>query len=277
MTPAEQFLHAFHTAHPGSTSAAISHWTIDETGRSSYDLLSDFLVEQSGGDMVLDLACGDGVLAERLLSTTGGPLAVICLDASPAELKQARRRLRKRAVVHNGLADYMPIPDEEVAAVGCHMALMLMQPIEDVIDEIARVLMPGGVLGAFIAPVGAADPALQTFQRLLAALPAEQRRERPALGDPRTSSAETLHALLSPYFSRIEITPHRLWTEGTAESLWPALALTYDAFALTEEGRTALKSAFFEALGSQTVRCGHGGLMVRAWKYTRREEIRAEE
>ena len=266
MTPAEQFLHAFHTAHPGSTATAISQWSLDDTGRSSYEFLADFLVEQAGGDVVLDLACGDGVLAERLLTAAGGPLAVIGVDASPFELRKARQRLRKRAVVHNGLADCMPIPDSEVAAVGCHMALMLMESIEDVIDEIDRVLMPGGALGAVIGPVGDVEPAQQIFQRLYDALPAEYRREAPTLGDLRTRSAAELESLLTPHFSRIEITPHRLWTEGTAEALWPSLALTYETFALREEGRAALEVAFSEAVGTETVRCGYGVLMVRAWK-----------
>lgn len=271
MTPDAQFLHAFHTAHPGSTPAAISHWKVDDTERSSYDIIAEFLSSQAGGEVVLDLACGDGVLAEQLLNTDGGPLAVIGVDASPAELKKARRRLRKRAVLHNGLAHIMPIPNAEVAAVGCHMALTLMRPIEDVIDEIARVLVPGGVLGAFVGPVGVAEPALQTFQRLLKALPAEHRRERPELGDPRAASAAELQALLAPYFSRIEITPHRLWADGTAAALWPSLEQTYDAFALTDDGRAALKAAFFDELGERTLRCGYGVLQVRAWRSDRRE------
>jgi SAM-dependent methyltransferase len=266
MNPDATFLHAFHSAHPGATPAAMESWRIDDTGRSSYDLLADFLVGEAGGEVVVDLACGDGVLTERLLDADGGPLAVIGVDASPEELKAAKRRLRLRAVLHHGLADRLPIPSEEVAGVGCHMALMLMQPIEDVIAEIARVLVPGGVFGAVVGASGPVEPAMETFIALLDALPEEHRPPRPSLGDPRARSAEGLTALLAPHFSRIEISEHVLWTEGEAEALWSALALTYDAFALTAEGRAALRSGFFDALGTDTVRCGHPALMVRAWK-----------
>ncbi|MFT5685728.1 MAG: SAM-dependent methyltransferase [Myxococcota bacterium] len=266
MTPDATFLHAFHAAHPGATPTALAHWQIDDTGRSSYDLLTDFLVAEAADEVVVDLACGDGLLAEKIIAAEGGPLAVIGVDASPEELKKAKKRLRKRAVLHHGLADCLPIPSAEIAGVSCHMALMLMQPIEEVIAEIARILIPGGVLGAVVGAPTSVEPAMQTFIDLLNALPEDQRPPRPALGDPRTRSVEGLQALLAPHFSRVEITEHTLWTEGDAAALWGSLSLTYDAFALTEAGREALESAFHAALGEGPARCGHGALMVRAWK-----------
>lgn len=266
MTPDATFLHAFHAAHPGATSAALGHWQIDDTGRSSYDLLADFLITEAADEVAMDLGCGDGALVEKILAADGGPLAVIGVDASPDELRKAKKRLRKQAVLHHGIAHYLPTPSEELAGVGCHMALMLMQPIEEVVAEIARVLMPGGVLGAVVTTSTTVEPSLQAFIAQLKGLPEDQRRPRPALGDPRTRSAEGLHALLAPHFSRIEITEHALWTEGSAESLWASLSLTYDVFALTEAGRTALEASFKASVGEGTTRCGHGVLMVRAWK-----------
>ncbi len=266
MTPDATFLHAFHAAHPGATPAAIGHWQIDDTGRTSYDLLADFLVAEAADEVVMDLGCGDGALVEKILAADGGPLAVIGVDASPEELKKAKKRLRKRAVLHHGIAHYLPTPDEELAGVGCHMALMLMQPAEEVVAEVARVLMPGGVLGAVVGTHTHAEPMFQTFVEQLKALPEDQRRPRPALGDPRTRSAEGLAELLAPHFSRVEVTEHALWTEGDAEALWASLSLTYDVFALTEAGRAALEASFKDSVGEGTARCGHGVLMVKAWK-----------
>ena len=99
MTPDAEFMHAFHTAHPGATPVALSHWQVDDTQTSSYDLLADFLSEQAGGEVIVDLGCGDGFLAEQLIKADNGPLAVIGVDASPAELKKAKKRLRLRAVL----------------------------------------------------------------------------------------------------------------------------------------------------------------------------------
>ena len=109
---------------------------------------------------------------------------------------------------------------------------------------------------------------MATFIDLLA----EQRPPHLALGDPRPRTVDGITELLSPHFSRIEITEHTIGSTGTAEQPWASLTLTYDAFALTEEGREALKVAFSEAIGADEARCGHGMLMVRAWKQKFGEE-----
>ncbi len=45
-------------------------------------------------------------------------------------------------------AQKIPLGDASADAVLCHMALMLMLPIEPVIGEIHRVLAPGGIFAA---------------------------------------------------------------------------------------------------------------------------------
>ena len=71
------------------------------------------------GDVVLDLACGDGGLGERLLARG---LAYRGVDATVEMVEAARRRLGARAAVEHGdLNDYLP--PQPVAATTLFRAL----------------------------------------------------------------------------------------------------------------------------------------------------------
>jgi SAM-dependent methyltransferase len=71
------------------------------------------------GDTVLDLACGDAGLAEFLLPHG---LAYFGVDASPAMVQAARRRLADRATIEQGDVDTFT-PSEPVAATTLFRAL----------------------------------------------------------------------------------------------------------------------------------------------------------
>jgi SAM-dependent methyltransferase len=71
------------------------------------------------GETVLDLACGDGGLAEFLLPHG---LAYLGVDASPAMVEAARRRLADRATIQEGDVDGFT-PSEPVAATTLFRAL----------------------------------------------------------------------------------------------------------------------------------------------------------
>ncbi len=71
------------------------------------------------GETVLDLACGDGGLGERLLEHG---LEYLGVDASPPMVDAARRRLGDRATIALGdLNDY--VPPHPVAAATCFRAI----------------------------------------------------------------------------------------------------------------------------------------------------------
>jgi SAM-dependent methyltransferase len=70
-------------------------------------------------EAVLDLACGDGALAEFLLPHG---LAYLGVDASPAMVEAARKRLGKRATIEQGNVDTFA-PSGPVAATTLFRAL----------------------------------------------------------------------------------------------------------------------------------------------------------
>ena len=113
-----------------------------------------------GGKRVLDAACGAGfgtaLLAKRAAEAVG-------VDFSPAALEAARRE-------HGGVAEFvegdlraLPFGDGEFEAIACFEALTHLAEPERALDELRRVLRPGGLLLAS-APDPTAYPAGDPLQ-----------------------------------------------------------------------------------------------------------------
>ncbi|MET9951288.1 class I SAM-dependent methyltransferase [Streptomyces sp. NPDC006339] len=93
-----------------------------------------------GTRTVLDLACGTGLVTERLARTG---LAVYGADAAHAMLRTAVGRVPGRVVRAD--ARRLPLPDGSVDAVTAVWLLHLVPFADEIVAEAARVLRPGGV------------------------------------------------------------------------------------------------------------------------------------
>lgn len=94
---------------------------------------------------VLDLASGDGVLAELL---AGRAESVTCLDINPTVVHAGREKLADHANVHFHLGDMhaLPYAGDSFDQVFVMHALSYTQHARAVIAQAARVLRPGGTL-----------------------------------------------------------------------------------------------------------------------------------
>ena len=94
------------------------------------------------GDLVVDLACGTGDLAE--LAVRAGA-RVVALDSARAMLRGARARGVGASL---GLTDASSLPLRSgcASAVTCGFALRNFADLRAVLGECARVLAPGGLL-----------------------------------------------------------------------------------------------------------------------------------
>jgi SAM-dependent methyltransferase len=95
----------------------------------------------AGAGRVVDVGCGEGQIA-RLVAGAGAQ-RVVGVDASAAQLAEARRRGGGPAYVRAG-AEALPLPSGAFdAAVAC-LVLEHIADLDGALDEIARVLRPGG-------------------------------------------------------------------------------------------------------------------------------------
>lgn len=96
---------------------------------------------------VVDLACGSAPL-HRLITA---PLCV-GVDSSRAELGLAASAGAGPLVL--AAADDVPLTAGVASAVVCSMSLQILQPLDRTLDEVARLLRPGGVFVALIPASG---------------------------------------------------------------------------------------------------------------------------
>lgn len=102
------------------------------------------MLELSPGDRVLDVACGPGNFTRGFARATGEGL-VVGIDASKTMLAVAVRKTESANLAYvRGDACALPFRDGSFDAVCCFAALYLIQQPMRALDEIARVLAPGG-------------------------------------------------------------------------------------------------------------------------------------
>ena len=142
MTPAEPVgtgrLRAFYED-PGTTVSSGP-----ERSRRQARMLSTLLAKRAGAQRIVDVGCGDGS-ATHLVRNLDARNTVIGVDWSATALAQARAR--GLLVIQGGVdTSGLPLPD------GCADIVIMSELIEHLVDtdaavdEVRRVLRPGGVL-----------------------------------------------------------------------------------------------------------------------------------
>ncbi len=100
-----------------------------------------------GGERVLDVACGTGAFTRRFGEAVGPSGLAVGLDASATMLERATANPYGENVAYvRGDACALPFRKGSFDAVSCFAALYLIDEPLRAIDEIVRVLAPGGRL-----------------------------------------------------------------------------------------------------------------------------------
>jgi SAM-dependent methyltransferase len=235
-------LRRIHRDHAGFTESCAMRCR-DDAGRSSYAWLAE-AVEPDRHEVVLDVACGSGPLLELCHATLPPATRLIGIDLSPDELALARARLPAgRAHLAETQAqrlDFLAAGSVDVAL--CHWALTLMDPVAPVLEEMARVLGPGGRFAALVDGPAEAAPGYAAVHDLIyghvqAELPAYGETD---LGDPRVRSTDDLVALARAAFpgASVRIETGVVAMSGPAERLaQEAAGFFYAAFVLSPPAR----------------------------------------
>lgn len=112
-----------------------------------------------GAQRVLDVACGPGLFTREFAEALDGGGLAVGLDASAAMLAQAvRDNGVGRAAYLRADARRLSFPDASFDAVCCYAALYLVPEPFRVLDEMVRVLAPGGRLAVLTSYRGRREP-----------------------------------------------------------------------------------------------------------------------
>lgn len=202
---------AVHERHAGFTETCAGQ-ARNRAGLNTYEWLASAISPQKD-DSVLDLGCGSGALLALCAERWGKTAKLIGVDMSAEELALAQARLPAgKAQLHKAMAQSLDfVPTQGVTAILSHWALTLMTPLGPVLDEISRIIAPGGVFSAIVD--GPAELA-EGYAAVNALITKWVRREHPAygqheLGDPRVRAPHTLLGLA------VEAFPHAVPTIAT--------------------------------------------------------------
>lgn len=240
----ESFLSELHDLHPGLTSRAFADLPVQlggQTYQSSYAALAAIVPLVPDSSAVLDLACGDGFLLSVLASRRQPGLRLFGVDLSAGELSEARRRTGV-ALLSQGRGQAMPFASAAFDFVLCHLALMLMDDVEQVLADIRRVLKPSGRLAGIVGIAGPSSAVWEAYWQAFSGVPKQDRWSTLRLIDARWRSSEGIAELLAPGFCDIESVEIHCAQRLSPEELWQWFQNMYDLYLLDERERPAVKT-----------------------------------
>jgi SAM-dependent methyltransferase len=134
--------------------------------------IARLLLGLSRGDGVLDVACGPGNFSRDFARAVGPEGLVVGIDASRPMLARAVRETYEaglaNAVFVHGDASMLPFRDASFDAVCCFAALNLFAEPFKALDQMTRVLTPGGRIAIFTS-CRSRSPALGAIESRLTA------------------------------------------------------------------------------------------------------------
>lgn len=138
----DAYIDRFHADHPGITEAVLRR-----ARRDDFDAYAWLAAAVPAEARVLDLCCGSGPLFTDLPGRSW-----IGVDRSAAELADACQA--GAGPLLQADATRIPLRDSTIDVVVCSMGLMVAVPTPLILDEVARILRPGGLLVATIPSGG---------------------------------------------------------------------------------------------------------------------------
>jgi ubiquinone/menaquinone biosynthesis C-methylase UbiE len=106
----------------------------------------------SAGNQVLDVGCGLGYEAMRLVRRVGSQGRVVGIDANPLMIAEARRRVGSEApsiAFKVGDAQHLAFPDNSFDLCRTERVLRYLESPEEALAQMIRVARPGGCVLAF--------------------------------------------------------------------------------------------------------------------------------
>lgn len=268
---AESYLKDFHLRRAGATRRAYGNHPARSARAdypSSYHALAKRIPDDEKARTVLDLACGDGPLLQILNDRGHAQTKLIGIDMSDGELSAARAILPQDVRLLNERAQALSLDTGSVDYVLSHMALMLMDDMEQVIREIRRVLHKSGTFAAIVGRSFLTGKVGEVFMDIFRPIAKANLPHLP-IGDARTRSETGWRELLQNGFANVVFEDIEIdWTPTPAQ-LWLDMLETYNTDRMSESVRAQFRSALLSALAPMqredgTLKTGWGLRLVQA-------------
>ena len=95
---------------------------------------------------VLELACGTGIVTQKLRERVDSNFRLVATDLSDAMLAYARSKVKGKIDWRVADAAALPFKDETFGAVVCALGVMFVPDKPKLFSEMRRVLVEGGML-----------------------------------------------------------------------------------------------------------------------------------
>lgn len=253
----KQVLLDFHKSNTGVTYQIFKNFRT-KGGFNSYQLISNEISSQKENPVkILDIGCGNGILSEYCLESISPISNYIGIDISEHQIELARKNNRKSKVsfkVEN--SEQLSFRNEEFDYVICHLAFMLLNPVESTLHEIERTLKNNGY---FIAIVNSRVIKDEFLRAVMIAIMQYVSSKYPKFslknaGNPLTYNKKGLEVLLKDFpklSKQIEVSEHELTSEMTAESFWQFISSSYNSFYLSVEDKNGLKELVYRMIAEK--------------------------
>ena len=137
-TDAKQRSRAYFDSHRKSRLARGGYWRHDYR----YQLEE---IGRIGPDSLIDIGCGPGAFLS-LVERAFPDIRLNALDISPEMIRETRERLADTAVATVGDSEHMPLESGRYQVVTCNMSIHHYPHPQAALDEMFRILRPGGTL-----------------------------------------------------------------------------------------------------------------------------------
>jgi demethylmenaquinone methyltransferase/2-methoxy-6-polyprenyl-1,4-benzoquinol methylase len=141
------------------------------------------MLDLRDGEVFVDVGCGTGEMISLALQGGARPLLAVGVDFSLGMLRKARSKVPRAQVVMCDVGK-LPFPDESVDKMLASYTLTSVPDVTACVDEMARVLLPGGRLVVLDTklPESRSRRALTAYPRAVARLVGYTYMDRDTLG-----------------------------------------------------------------------------------------------
>ena len=216
-----------------------------------------------------DVGCGTGALAAAILANLD-PCSLVGIDASPAFLEQARRRLNDpRVELQQGDATRLPWASHTLHLTVSGLVLNFVGKPEQMVREMGRVTKPGGTVGVYVWDYAAGMQMIRSFWDAAAEVDPASRSLDEAVRFPHCRPDVLAGLFRAAGLRQVEVTGLEVPTVfRDFDDYWdPFLGSTGPAPAYLASVGEATRGAIRDCLASRLTPADDGTvhLVARAW------------